>query len=611
MLKLSIQDSEGRSTLVPLTGGELSIGRDKSNVICLTDRNVSRHHARLVVKDDRVVLENTQATYGTRLNNLLIRDTSEVRSGDVIEVGDYKLEIVSDAPKDTAQRDSAGAASGAADSATGKSRAAEGATSVVNVGALQNSLDEADRATALPESQQPRLVVESENLRGLELRVERTPTVLGRVAESADLIVDHRSISKEHARLTRQSDGTWQVLDLGSANGMRVNGEAYSKCALSHGDRLELGHVVLRFEAPGSMAGAVQSSPGNLLTNKPLLIGVAVLAILAIAAVIALLRSGDPAPAATEGVGSVDSPAAETGAAPVAAGTTDQAAAAPAEAQPTAETLESALAKVDALYKAGLLTEAKDAAAAVVAQFPGKAQAEARSRLVEIALDVQKTLDRAREQVPVAPAEAIALATAAQGRMDDDSPKALRDAAAQIIADANAALEAARLAAPAGTKAPVKPKAPGMETAPAGAVRSGSPSPAETPPPAGPARPLQPKPEPPKSVVGESPAPAEPIPQTDDKPRDPPPSEEPARKTGQMLYKEARDKVLAGDEEGGLSLYKQALAAGYAKSHGQLAKLYFGKGDKAGCARHAKAYLERYPDAGDAPQMQTLLEKCQ
>jgi hypothetical protein len=195
--------------------------------------------------------------------------------------------------------------------------------------------------------------------------------------------------------------------------------------------------------------------------------------------------------------------------------------------------------------------------------------------------------------------------------MDDDSPKALRDAAAQIIADANAALEAARLAAPAGTKAPIKPKAPGMETAPAGAVRSGSPSPAGTPPPAGPVRPLQPKPEPPKSVVGESPAPAEPIPQTDDKPRDPPPSEEPARKTGQMLYKEARDKVLAGDEEGGLSLYKQALAAGYAKSHGQLAKLYFGKGDKAGCARHAKAYLERYPDAGDAPQMQTLLEKCQ
>lgn len=599
MLKLSIQDSEGRSTLVPLTGGELSIGRDKSNVICLTDRNVSRHHARLVVKDDRVVLENTQATYGTRLNNLLIRDTSEVRSGDVIEVGDYKLEIVSDAPKDTAQRDSAGAASGAADSATGKSRAAEGATSVVNVGALQNSLDEADRATALPESQQPRLVVESENLRGLELRVERTPTVLGRVAESADLIVDHRSISKEHARLTRQSDGSWQVLDLGSANGMRVNGEAYSKCALSHGDRLELGHVILRFEAPGSMAGAVQSSNGNLLTNKPLLIGIAILAILAIAAVIALLRSGDPAPAATEG--SVDSPAAETGAAPVAAGATDQAAAAPAEAQPTAETLESALAKVDALYKAGLLTEAKDAAAAVVAQFPGKAQAEARSRLVEIALDVQKTLDRAREQVPVAPAEAIALATAAQGRMDDDSPKALRDAAAQIIADANAALEAIRLAAPTGlvkTGIPVKAKASGDTPPSTGTVRPVTPTPpaAVT------------KPEPPKPVVAEPTAkPVEP----EEKGPEPEAAAEPARKTGQMLYKEARDKVLAGDEEGGLSLYKQALAAGYAKSHGQLAKLYFGKGDKAGCARHAKAYLERYPDAGDAPQMQTLLEKCQ
>lgn len=611
MLKLSIQDSEGRSTVVPLSSGELSIGRDKANVICLTDRNVSRWHARLIVRDESVTLDNVAATYGTRLNNLLIRESTEIVEGDTVEIGDYKLTLQSDTPRETALRDPANG--NTASGTLSKGRGADGATAMVNLADLQSALAESAAATQLPESQQPRLIVESENLRGLELRVTRSPTVIGRVADNADLVVEHRSISKEHARLTRLADGTWQILDLGSANGLRVGGEAYSKCAVGHNDRIELGHVTLRFELPGGAPAAASDSP---LANKRLLIALALLAVLVVVGLLALVRSnGKPADAEPkeQGASPVASPAGQ------AAAESEQKSAAakpavdePASARPAAApgSLEAALDKVNALYAAGLFAEAREAAAAAVVQFPGKAQAEAASQKVAVALEVQATLDKARSMLSTAPAEAVALATAAQGRIDEAAPKSLRDAAAQVIADGNVALEAARSGrAAAGAVARPAPGGPVSGTAAAPArARDPAAQPGSTAPDAKEAAPVVPRPAGAENTGKPEPAAKSESTGTTDGTGKPTPDAAPKPAE---LYKSARDKVLAGDEDGGIALYKQAAAAGYRRAHGPLAKLYMQRGDKASCARHAKAYLDAYPDAGDAAQMQTLLEKCQ
>ena len=57
MYKLKIQDDEGRSTRVPMLKDNVSIGRDEGNTIRLTDRNVSRNHARLVQRSHRIQLQ--------------------------------------------------------------------------------------------------------------------------------------------------------------------------------------------------------------------------------------------------------------------------------------------------------------------------------------------------------------------------------------------------------------------------------------------------------------------------------------------------------------------------------------------------------------------------
>ena len=50
MWKLVIEDDEGKRTVVPLTRDQYSVGRKEGNTIRLTERNVSREHARLFKK---------------------------------------------------------------------------------------------------------------------------------------------------------------------------------------------------------------------------------------------------------------------------------------------------------------------------------------------------------------------------------------------------------------------------------------------------------------------------------------------------------------------------------------------------------------------------------
>ena len=69
--------------------------------------------------------------------------------------------------------------------------------------------------------------------------------VLGRLPECEIPLVDP-SVSRRHARIRLEGD-RWTVTDLGSTNGVKVNGEPVSVAELRHGDRLELGTVALQF----------------------------------------------------------------------------------------------------------------------------------------------------------------------------------------------------------------------------------------------------------------------------------------------------------------------------------------------------------------------------
>ncbi|MGH2900091.1 MAG: FHA domain-containing protein, partial [Solirubrobacteraceae bacterium] len=104
--------------------------------------------------------------------------------------------------------------------------------------------------TAAP-SGHGKLVVLSSNFAGKEFELTRPQMIIGRTDEN-DLVVNHRSISRNHAKLVREPEtGRYTISDLQSSNGVRVNGQDYGKVELRRGDVVDLGHVRLRFVEAG------------------------------------------------------------------------------------------------------------------------------------------------------------------------------------------------------------------------------------------------------------------------------------------------------------------------------------------------------------------------
>src|SRR4051795_9917924 len=98
MFKLVIQDDEGKTTVVPLIRDEISIGRKEGNTIRLTERNVSRRHARLLRKEGRYVLEDLSSYIGTKVNGAKITGPVPLNDGDQVGIGDYRLAIKVERP---------------------------------------------------------------------------------------------------------------------------------------------------------------------------------------------------------------------------------------------------------------------------------------------------------------------------------------------------------------------------------------------------------------------------------------------------------------------------------------------------------------------------------
>ena len=91
MFKLVIQDDEGKTTVVPLIRDEITIGRKEGNTIRLTERNVSRRHARILRNNGEVHIEDLGSYNGIRVNNARIAERVSLRVSDQVQIGDYKL----------------------------------------------------------------------------------------------------------------------------------------------------------------------------------------------------------------------------------------------------------------------------------------------------------------------------------------------------------------------------------------------------------------------------------------------------------------------------------------------------------------------------------------
>jgi hypothetical protein len=70
-------------------------------------------------------------------------------------------------------------------------------------------------------------------------------TTIGRDKDN-DFVLDSTDVSRHHARV-ECNGGQWQIIDLNSTNGTKVNGQRVPRAVLRHGDRIEFGTLQLEF----------------------------------------------------------------------------------------------------------------------------------------------------------------------------------------------------------------------------------------------------------------------------------------------------------------------------------------------------------------------------
>jgi len=221
--KLTIEDDEGQKTVVPLVRDEYTIGRREGHAIRLTERNVSRDHAK-IRKDpaDGYLIEDLGSYNGVFINGHRLAEAQKLQSGDLILIGDFRIESHNDdAP----------------------ARALP----------IPSSLKAVPSPSAKPDAQvdrPSRLVLLTGNEGGKEYPLDKPRMIVGR-GDDVDVRINHNSVSRHHCEIHSPEPGQFEVLDQASANGIRVNGQEVKRALLNPGDTLELGDVQLKYIAAG------------------------------------------------------------------------------------------------------------------------------------------------------------------------------------------------------------------------------------------------------------------------------------------------------------------------------------------------------------------------
>lgn len=79
--------------------------------------------------------------------------------------------------------------------------------------------------------------------------------IIGRDTD-ADLVISRSAVSRHHAQLLREADGSWWAVDLGSTNGTFVNEQRVQRQPLADGDQVRFGDAIFKFLSGANIESA-------------------------------------------------------------------------------------------------------------------------------------------------------------------------------------------------------------------------------------------------------------------------------------------------------------------------------------------------------------------
>ena len=112
------------------------------------------------------------------------------------------------------------------------------------------------------------VVIHGEGL-GRRADINDAAVLVGR-SQEADLVIAHKSVSREHCRVWREGNG-YRIRDLGATNATRVNDvRIASDTVLADGDQVTVGESILKFISQDSVEASYHEEIYQLATHDAL-----------------------------------------------------------------------------------------------------------------------------------------------------------------------------------------------------------------------------------------------------------------------------------------------------------------------------------------------------
>lgn len=253
--------------------------------LVLTEGHPSRRHARFVVINNEISLEDLGSANGTFVNDQRIESAVVLHTGDVVRFDTEKFEFtapdatVADAddktvvrPPDSLDVDGSGVRQSPAWINPGSQGAGGPKTEFIDAAAMREMMDApgADRSNIPDAISAPMLLITSGAKSGLRFNLtgddERAEWTIG-CESDRDIFLDDQGVSGIHAKLTREG-ARWKLSDQMSANGTYVNGKRSNMSYLDDQDRIRFGPVECVFRTPASFGRATRITRTNEAARK-------------------------------------------------------------------------------------------------------------------------------------------------------------------------------------------------------------------------------------------------------------------------------------------------------------------------------------------------------
>jgi len=256
MWRVSALDREGKEVgHFDLGAGELTIGRDTDRQLILPSASVSRKHARVIMNGGQPVIVDDGSSNGVVVDGVRISAPTVIGTLSRIDLAEFRLTIVN------LEQPQMAPAVGAA-------------MLQPTPGSVTDSI---------------RFVGEGGPYDGRVFEVPLNPCTVGRALDN-EIVFDDPSLSRKHARVSREGPGRITVEDLGSSNGTYVNGRKMSRGSAGAGDSVQFGDLVFRVEGTelsGTSAVMAGTGRGQMIA---LIAGAAACFVVLVGMLIALVK---------------------------------------------------------------------------------------------------------------------------------------------------------------------------------------------------------------------------------------------------------------------------------------------------------------------------------